>query len=298
VPVAVVKRFGDCGAGGLAASIAYYGFFSLFPLLLVLASAAGLVLDDRPDLQARLLDSAVAQFPVVGAQVRQNVRSIEGSGVTVAFGLLLAVWAGLGGIRAAQVALDTVWDVPRKRRRGTPVSIALALLMLVVLGGFVLIGAVVTGLASSAEGSLGSVLGLGASLALNVGTFALAYRVLTSADVTWRRILPGAVVAGVGWTALLALGGWLVADRIESSSRTYGTFAVVIGLLGWIYLGAQLTLVGAVLNVVRSDGLWPRSLQGELTQADRRALRRSAGQEERVHEETVDVSFEQRAGDA
>jgi len=119
--------------------------------------------------------------------------------------------------------------------------------------------------------------------------------VLTTATVTWRQVLPGAILAGVGWTALLALGGWLVSSRISSSTHVYGTFAVVIGLLGWIYLGAQIALVGAVTNVVLAHRLWPRSLRGDLTAADRVALRRSAEQEERVPPESVDVTFGDRS---
>ena len=87
IPIALGKRFGECGAGGLAAAISYYGFFSLFPLLLVLSSLAGFALRDHPDLQQRLLDSAFAQLPVVGAEIRGNVRSIQGSGLAVAVGL-------------------------------------------------------------------------------------------------------------------------------------------------------------------------------------------------------------------
>jgi uncharacterized BrkB/YihY/UPF0761 family membrane protein len=115
--------------------------------------------------------------------------------------------------------------------------------------------------------------------------------VLTTADVTWRQVAPGAVLAGTGWTALLVLGGWLVSSRISSSEHVYGTFAVVIGLLGWIYLGAQVALLGAVTNVDHAKRLWPRSLRGELTPADREALRRTAEQEERVPPERVDVTF-------
>lgn len=293
IPLAVVKRFGDCGAGNLAAAIAYYGFFSLFPLLMVLSSLAGYALHDHPDLQQRLLDSALSQFPVVGAEIRGNVRSIQGSGFAVVIGLLLATWAGLGAIRATQVAMNTVWDVPRKRRPSTPASIGRALLMLVLLGVFVLAGAVIAG-AAFAAGPAGNALGLVASLVLNVALFAVAYRVLTRADVSWRTVAPGAVLAGVGWTLLLALGARIVSGRIASSESMYGSFAVVIGLLGWIYLGAQLALFGAVLNPVLSRRLWPRSLEGELTSADREALRRSALQEERTTEESVDVTFETR----
>ena len=292
VPLAVVKRFGDSGAGTLAATIAYYGFFSLFPLLLVLTSLAGFFLRGRTDLQTQLLDSALTQFPVLGDQIRENVGSLEGSGLAVGVGLVLAVWAGLGGIRAAQTAMDTIWDVPRKRRPSTVASIGLAFLMLIVLGAFVIAAAVAAGLASVSSGLVGGAIGISVSVVLNVAFFALAYRVLTTAEVSWRRVAPGAVLAGIGWTVLLAVGGVLVGDRIASSSDVYGTFAIVIGLLGWIYLGAQLALLGAVLNVVLDDHLWPRSLQGELTGADRRALRRSAEQEERRPEELVDVTFE------
>ena len=290
-PFGVVKRFGDLGAGSLAATLAYYGFFSLFPLLMVFTSIASIVLRDRPDLQDRLVDSALAQFPVIGTQIRSNVGSIDGSGVTLAVGIALALWAGLGAVRAAQVAMDTVWDVPRKRRRGTPASIGMSVVMLAVLGAFVLGAAVLAGSAAAASGALGGILGLAGSALLNIALFAVAYRVLTVAELTWGAVLPGAGFAGVGWTALLAAGGWIVADRISSSSDVYGTFALVIGLLAWIYLGAQLMLFGAVLNTVRTHRLWPRSLHGELTEADRRALRRSAMQEERKEEEIVSVTF-------
>jgi YihY family inner membrane protein len=290
IPVALGKRFGESGAGGLAAAIAYYGFFSLFPLMLMLSSFVGLALRDHPDLQRQVLDSAFAQLPVVGAEIRGNVRSIQGSGLAVVVGLALATWAGLGAIRATQVAMDTVWDVPRKRRPGALVSIGLALAMLAVLGVFLLAAAAIAGV-TAAAGPARVAIGLVASLVLNVAVFLLAYRVLTRADIGWRTVAPGAVLAGIGWTLLLAFGARIVSGRIASSETMYGTFAVVIGLLGWIYLAAQTALLGAVLNPVLSDRLWPRSLTGEPTSADRRALRRSARQEERRPDESVDVTF-------
>jgi membrane protein len=69
VPFAVVRKFGDDQAGNLAGLLAYYGFFSLFPLLLVLVTVLGFVLSGRPRLQSRILDSAQAQFPVIGDQI-------------------------------------------------------------------------------------------------------------------------------------------------------------------------------------------------------------------------------------
>ncbi len=297
VPFAIVKRYGESNVGNLAATIAYYGFFSLFPLLLVLTSVAGYLLHDRPDLQQQLLDSALAQFPIVGNQIRENVASVQGSGTAVAIGIVLALWAGLGGVRAVQGAMDTVWDVPRKRRPSFAKSVGIALLTLLVLAAFLAAAALVTYFVGSAGGILGVGAGI-ATLALNIGFLIVGYRVLTTAEVTWRQVVPGALIAGVGWTILLALGGWIVSRQVSSSTHVYGTFAVVIGLLGWIYLGAQIALLGAVANVVISRRLWPRSVRGELTPADRVALRRLADQEERVQPETVDVSFEERTGPA
>ena len=293
LPLAVVKRFGEHGAGSLAASIAYYGFFSLFPLLMVLTSVAAIVLANDPALQDKILESAVSQFPVIGTQIRQNVRAVDGSGLTIALGIALALWSGVGGVRSAQVAMDTIWDVPRKERSGMPIAVARALLMLLVIGSFLLAGVVLSGLAAGVGGSAGLVAGFAASLLLHIGVYALAYRVLTVAHVTWSQVLPGAVLAGAGWTALLAVGTWIVSSRLESSSDVYGTFAVVIGLLAWIYLGSQLTLLGAELNAVIARGLWPRSLTGDdLTDADVRALERSARQEERRENEFVNVRFD------
>jgi uncharacterized BrkB/YihY/UPF0761 family membrane protein len=168
--------------------------------------------------------------------------------------------------------------------------------MLGVMAAFVLGSAALAAFATTAAGSAGRVLGVAGSAALNVAFFAIAYRVLTAARLRWRDVLAGSCLAGFAWTALLSFGGWLVANRIASSSDVYGTFALVIGLLAWIYLGAQLMLFGAEVNAVRAHRLWPRSLQAPPTDADERALRRSARQEERVPDEVVDVRFEGAIG--
>lgn len=288
--LAVAKRFGETGAGSSAAAVAYYGFFSLFPLLLVLASVSSLVLRSNPEWQHRLLDSALAQFPVIGTQIRGSVGSIEGSGLAAGLGIVLALWAGIGGIRAAQSALDTVDDVPRASRRRTLASIAMSLVMLSALGVFVLGGALLAGI-SVRSGPAAAVLGVAGSAAVSVLLFAVAYRVLVSEDRPWRSVVPGAILAGLAWTLLLVFGSRLVSSRVASASEMYGTFAIVIGLLGWIYLGTQLMLLGAVVNVVLAQSLWPRSLRGVRLPADERSLRRSAMQERRDPEEQVIVRF-------
>ena len=295
IPVGVVKKFGDDRAGRHAALIAYYGFFSMFPLLLVLVSILGFALQNDPGLRGRILDSALAQFPVIGQQIEHNIGALTGSFLTLAIGLVTALWSGIGVISATQDAMDEVWDVARRDQPSFVRSKVRALLGLIIIGTFLVIAALLAGVGADG-GSLGVALRVAAfllTIALNVAVFAGIFRILTVADVGWRDVLPGAVVAGLGWFALLALGSWLVDHQIRNASHVYGLFAVVIGLLGWIYLGAQLLLIAAELNVVLKRHRWPRSLGAtpETTQPDRDVLAGEAKEETARRDERVEVRF-------
>jgi membrane protein len=260
-PIAVIKKFGEDRAGSHAALVAYYGFFSLFPLMLALVTLAGILLRGNEALRQQVVNSALAQLPLVGSQLQQNVKAISGSWVVVAVGLVGAVWAGLGVIGAAQTGMDDVWDVPRRRRPPFLVARLRALIVLIVLGVFVLASATVAA-SSAALGSsaIAAGVGVGASALLNVAVCAAAFKFLTVADVGIRDVIPGAIVAGVLWTLLQAFGGVLIERRVMGASDVYGFFAVVIGLLSWIYLTAQIMFVAAEINAVRVRGLWPRVL--------------------------------------
>jgi YihY family inner membrane protein len=292
-PLAVLKKFGEDRAGQLAALIAYYGFFSLFPLLLAFVTLSAMLFE-QSDMQDRLVDAALSQFPVIGDQLRGNLQELPDKGVALALGIGGALWAGLAGIKAAQNAMDHVWDVPMKRQPSFPIAVLRAVLMLLTLGVFVLLASFLGGVAAGTEDAPIAVRlgGIAGTLVLNVSIFLVAYRVLTVEDVSWRDVLVGAVFAGIAWTVLQALGGYVIGHRLESAKETYGFFAVVIGLLTWLYLGAQVTLFGAEMNVVRTRRLWPRALDPDRRmEADERALRDHARVEERREEETVDVQF-------
>ena len=147
-------------------------------------------------------------------------------------------------------------------------------------------------------GSLGSrsaafrLANLAASAGVNVGMFLLGFRVLTPRQIPVRRLVAGAVVAGVAWQVFLAAGGYLVGHNLRHAAEVYGFFAVVLGLLSWLYLGSELTLYAAEVNVVLARRLWPRSLlPPPLTGPDQRTPTDLATQEERRPEESVQVSF-------
>ena len=270
--------------------MAYYGFSSIFPLMLVLVTILGMLLRGNTELQHRIADSALANFPVIGTQISHNIRSLAGSGVTLAIGLALTLWAGLGVLKVMQTAMNTVWNVPYRYRPNFLKSTVRALIMLLVLGGITVASAAAGSVGTGSGGMWWTVIGIVISLLLNFVLFMLAFRILTVEDVAWADVRTGAVIGAIAWTALQAVGGYYVGHQLQGASETYGTFAMVIGLLAWIYLGAQVTLLAAEVNVVKKRRLWPRSIvQPPLTEADERALMEYAKQEERRPEEEIGV---------
>jgi YihY family inner membrane protein len=207
--------------------------------------------------------------------------------------LLLTLWSGLGVVKVFENAMDTVWNVPIKRRANFLKATGRALIMLAVLGVLTVASSLSAGIGAGSHSVVLVVLGTVLALAVNIVLFLCAFRILTSADVSWREVAPGAMVGAVAWTSLQAVGGFYVAHQLKGASEVYGTFAIVIGLLAWIYLGAQITLYAAEINVVRRDHLWPRSLnQPPLTPADRQAFTRYAQQEERIETEDIKVRID------
>jgi YihY family inner membrane protein len=291
-PIGVVKKFGDDQAGKHAALLAYYGFLSLFPLLLVFVTLLGYALASNQDLQERIIDTLIGQFPVFGTQIEDSVTTIQGSGVGLVVGIVGTLWGGLGITQSAQDAMNAVWNIPRKDRPNYWFRLARGLGSLLLLVVFVFAAAALAQLGRIGSGTAGRVLPFAGSLLLNLLLLVALFEVLTGMWVPWRRLLPGAVCGAVGWTALQTLGVYIVDRQLQRANLIYGVFAVVIVLLSWLYLSAQLLLYAAEVNVVLARRLWPRSLlQPPLTGPDRRVLTALAETEERRPEQTVEVSF-------
>jgi YihY family inner membrane protein len=290
VPVAVVKKFGDDQAGHQAALMAYYAFFSLFPLLLVFVTILGFVLSGDASAREAVEKSLFGHFPVVGEQVKAG--HLKGHGFAVVIGLLISLWAGLGVTQASQNAFNKVWAVPLKQRPDFVRSRVRGLAVLIVLGVLFLLSSAASGLAAGGLGGVElKVAGIALSLVVNFGMFAAAFRLLTAASIPTRSLWIGAVVGGVLWELLQVLGGYYVRHVIANSTSTYGFFATVIGLLAWLHLGAQATVYAAEINVVLERRLWPRSLFGAHLPSDERALGALAKIEERSDQEQIEVRF-------
>jgi YihY family inner membrane protein len=294
-PAAVVKKFGDDQASQLAALIAYYAFVSMFPLLLVFVTVLGFVLQGNPSAQKDILDSTLSQFPIIGTQLQRNVHSLTGSTGALAIGLIGSLLGALGITGAAQNAFNQVWHVPRKHRPSFLSGRLRGLGTIAVLGLLSILSTLVTGAVAAQipKGTLATIGGVLLGLAASLLLFFAAFRLLTVDEVRTRDLLPGVLFAAVLWQALQYVGGYYVAHVVRHAQETSGLFAFVLGLLAWLYLGGQLTLIAAEINVVHARRLWPRSFfTPPLLDADKRALISSAEAEERVEQESVEVTFD------
>lgn len=258
---ATIKKNGEDQAGSFAVAVAFYAFFSIFPLLLVFVTVLGYVLAGDQSLMDSVRSSVLDRFPVIGDSIRHG---LKGSGLALVLGLLLSLWAGSGVTGAMTTALDHVWGIPQQERASFVKKKLRGLLVLLAVGALFVIATGASGAVSSGlgGGALLYVFGLIVAFLVNIVVFLTAFTFLCSAPPAWRRLLPGAVAAGLVWTALQYLGG-LYIDHIKQSSSAYGTFALVLGILAWLHLGAQLTMYCAELNTVLDARRWPRPLFGD-----------------------------------
>jgi YihY family inner membrane protein len=292
-PWAVMQKFGNDQAGGKAALMAYYGLFALFPLLLLLATILGFVLADNPELRESIINSALGNIPVIGDQLRSHVHPLEGSSTALIIGIIGTIYGSLGVGFAAQNAMNTVWNIPYVRWPNIFKRYLRTFGVIGLLGLGVLSSTALTTFATAiTNGVANTVFSAAGAFVVNLGLFLLAFMVLTAEPLGPRDVAVGVVCAAVFWQTLQFIGIWYVSRGLAQASPTYGVFAIVITLLGWLYLGSQLTLLAAEINVVLRYRLWPRSVtQPPLTRADRLTLTRLARMETRRPEQVVTATF-------
>ncbi len=261
LPLGVVKKFSEDEGGSMVSLIAYRAFFSLFPLLLLMTTILGYVLAGDEELRKEVVNSTLSQFPIIGNQLKGG--TLSGSGIALAVGIVGSVLAGLGVVLETEQTFNRCWGVPKAGERGFVGSRVRAIGLLVILGGLAVVSTVISGLAAGGAdflGAGGEVAGLAIATALNLVVFGAVFRLLTTDTVETRALIPGVIVATVGWEILQVAGGWYISHEVKNASAVYGTFALVIGLLAWIHLGAMFVVLGAETNVVRTRKLWPRAM--------------------------------------
>jgi membrane protein len=271
---AVVRKYSDDVAGQQAALLTYYGFLSLFPLLLVATSIADFIAQHNLRLRAKLLADTTSYFPVVGQQLQQSVHGSHRTGIALIIGLLFALYGARGIANAVRGALDNAWATPRTKRSDFLVGMLKSLGLLTGAGLGLL---VTTALASYATAALGHsfifrLIPIAMNTVLLYLIFMYVFLIGPSRRRPHRDLRIGAITVVVGLLILQTAGGYLITHELHRVNGLYGQFGLVLAVLSWMYLLAQLFMYAVEINVVHTYRLWPRGMNTQWpTAADEKA---------------------------
>jgi membrane protein len=295
-PYAVIKKYGDDEAGYEAALITYYGFLSLFPLLIVLTAVLQIVLKNHENLHHKIVTSLNQYFPVVGQQIEKGLHGPHKTGLALVVGLLFMLYGARGIADAFRHAVDRLWQTPKSEKPSFPVAVFDSLKLIIFGAG----GLIAATLLSSFATSLGRdfifrILAIIISTLVLYGVFILSFTwAASSKHIGYRDFKMGALFAAIGIQFLQIVGGFVITHQLKNLSTLYGAFALVLGILFWIYLQAQIVLYSMEIDTVRKLKLWPRSItQKPMTSQDKKAYSLYP-QKERFHSdppEEIDVKF-------
>ncbi len=281
-PLAVVYKYFDDQGPYLASALTYYAFIAIFPLMLLGTSILGLLLRGEPQWQEQILNSALSQFPIIGDELGRP-EGLQGSFAGVAVGGLAALYGALGLGQALQNTQHVAWSVPRNSRPN-PFYARVKTLLLLLTAGLSLLAVTVVSTIASTTDVFTEVIGDGIKgvlpviTVLVVGTgLSYLFRFAATGQHSFWRAAPGGYTLAVLWQ-LLQLGGAAYVDRVlvNTSSMT-STFGLVLGLIGFLWIGAVMAVLATEINVVLARRLWPRALltpftdNVQLTDADREA---------------------------
>jgi len=236
-------------SGRNASLLSFWSFLSIFPLMIAATTILGLVLQNNEDLQERIIDGALEDIPVLGAQLANDPTSLNGSWLVLIFGLAAALWSATRAFAGAHVAFDDIWEIPIDERDPMPTQRLRALIGLALIGAAQLSSLALSAFVQrSGLHYIGMMVVTLGTLVVNIAIIAAVFRYLTSASPSWNDVWPGAISAAVSYAILQHYATLLVTRITENASDTYGQFALVLGLVTWLGLIAIATLMSAELN--------------------------------------------------
>jgi YihY family inner membrane protein len=261
-PLAVVKRYGEDRAGRDAALITYYAFLALFPLLLVFISLLGIIASGDVQLQTHLISRVFQYFPALGNELKGSVHTLKGSGLALILEILALLYGARGLASMLQETFNNVWHVEKEQRPNFISNNLRSFAMMFAVGVGIIAGTVLSYVLGSVLhiGITGTVLITVLNLLLTFGLFLVVFRLGTSDRITLRHLVVGAVLAGIFMLIVQHFGSYIMGRELPKLSGTYGSFALALGMMFWIYLQAQIILYALEITAVRALHDWPKKL--------------------------------------
>ncbi|MBW4061754.1 YihY/virulence factor BrkB family protein [Candidatus Saccharibacteria bacterium] len=289
----VIRKYGDDNGGYLAALITYYGFLALFPLLLVLASLIKIALSYHVPFAINVSHAVGNIFPLFGDDLQSNIHGISKTGVGLIVGIIISLWGARGVADALRYALNEIWGVPRSARGTFADGVGRSLRIIFVGGGGFILASVVSTYVQTFGGNVAvTVLANLMSAAIIYLTLLGVFVLAKPEGVKRSQMRHGAIATAMSFQLLQLVGAYIITHQIHNLSLVYGTFAVVLGLIFYLSIQAQILVYALEYNVVRVRRLWPRSLtQDPITDEDKLAFAAQAKKEGVVKDEVIRVGF-------
>ena len=292
-PYAVIKKYGDDEGGRHAALLTYYGFLSIFPLLLLIVVIVTAVLQGDPQLRQQVLDAIIPDQ--LQGVVDTDLISLPTSGLPLVIAVVGLLFTGMGVVFSAYQTLNHLAAVPhRQRLEFVPRYLRIIAMLLLLVAGVVGIGGFTV--VTSALPNLPQL----SRIAATLGSVAIMFLLLWASTglllphrARFHIVWPAALVGSLAITALLTFGALVLPRLVAKSGPVYGSFATIVGLFTLLYLVSQVLVYAAEIAVVRRRRLWPRALDTlNPTEADRRSLLYLAREQERIRVERIDAVFD------
>ena len=301
-PIGVIYKYFDDQGNYLASIITYYAFIAIFPIMLLASSILGFLLQGNAELQQKVIDSALGQFPIIGTQLNLP-EGLKGSTWAIVIGSLVAIYGCLGLGQAVQNALNIAWSVPRNSRPNPLLLRLKSLVLLLTAGVAVLVVSALSILGSSTEvfshdvdATIRWAIQV-TTVLLNGTVLTILFRLGAARDHRIRYAAPGGFAVAVMWLLLQYVGTLYVTNVLTKTGPVNQTFGLVLGMMGLIWFAAVMGVLGMEVNVVLARRLWPRALltpftdKVDLTEADRRAYVGYARAQRHKGFETIEITF-------
>ena len=288
----IIKKNSQDNGGYLTAVITYYSFLSLFPMLIVLTSLTKLILGNNSYLKNKIVGSAAHYFPIIGSQLQYSIHSPKQTGIALIVSLIITFYGARGVANVLQYSLSSIWYVPHYKNPSFINNLVRSFSIMIFGGIGLLISSVVSGYtAIPGNAVFDRLLTLVASFLLLWLTFTFVFKFSIAGTVKIKQILVSALLTALGLQIFQTLGTLIMVHELKGLNSIYGTFALVVGLLFWIYLQTKVLLYAVGVDVIRYYHLYQRSLRGKQTVADKAAYKHQNMTYQKRVEEKIDPKF-------
>jgi membrane protein len=244
-----------------AAGMAFYGFFSLFPLLLLLVASGGSLLASA-EAQNQALQLLVQVFPFSGEVIENNIEQVlQARGQVRALSMVALAWSGSAAFAILARNINSAWPIARQRPFFTRRLMALLILLVLMIAMLLMLMAntILRLLPAEVNGAAQVLMQMRyfsqfVVWVLLFVTLLTLYRWIPNTEVLWAEGAWGSLVATIGAEVTTWVFTWYLKSGFANYNLVYGSLGAIAALLFWIYLLSIIVLVGAHLSAAIAQG--------------------------------------------